>query len=45
MILALPVFYFFSGARGRSSNVIPLSVLDVWRVVALRFSKLEDGAN
>ena len=45
MILALPVFYFFSGARGRSSNVIPLSVLDVWRVVASPFGKPEDGTH
>jgi hypothetical protein len=42
MILALPVFYF---SGGRLSNIIQLSVSDVWRVVALRFSKLEDGPN
>ena len=44
MILALPVFYF-PGTGDRLSNIIQLSVSNVWRVVALRFSKLEDGAN
>ena len=44
MILALPVFYF-SRYWGPLSNIIQLSVSDVWRALPLRFSKLEDAAN